>query len=567
MWFQNLWCCAPADEVSVPIDYQDLGLRELVSLAKSRLEHVLSNRNESMYATVEEARDVLAVAEQLILVQSVLDNRSSTVDVSRPSRAFVSIYEQSRPTGGATVWGVATVYQSRASTASQFEPAVGHQRSSSIDIPDGDDRASMAWIQETYSKTDIQSANISSSKAALKERQVLKADVSAREMASRIGVLKIQSLDKQFADQKVVAELRNARSLEFDSLKFSALPSINSHPLCPLAAHMVTSKGLVWALSESGRVSDDIIFRGQFFRFFDLIDGMYKQVPYHGVAHAADVLNTIGWLFVSEFFIQRMSALDRVVGLAAAAGHDAAHPGVSNSFLQKSYSELALRYNDQSILENMHASVCFETMKKHKSGDWLSLLPQKYQEADDQESPPMDLRYYCRKLMIDMILATDMAHHAQSVRELAGLAGELQAENLMNGGSENTAMKLEGLDRKLFMMKTAMHAADISNPCKARAHMLQWTDRVNQEFWQQGDQERKLGQSISPLCDREPGMEAIAKNQIGFYNFVIRPLYTPLAEIIPEARAAIKNLDDNEEFWREIDKKKTPYKDIFVKNT
>lgn len=46
----------------------------------------------------------------------------------------------------------------------------------------------------------------------------------------------------------------------------------------------------------------------------------------------------------------------------AAAIHDFEHPGVNNAFLINSESDLALKYNDTSVLENYHASRAFEVM-------------------------------------------------------------------------------------------------------------------------------------------------------------------------------------------------------------
>ena len=47
--------------------------------------------------------------------------------------------------------------------------------------------------------------------------------------------------------------------------------------------------------------------------------------------------------------------------LTAALCHDTNHDGVNNAFHMNSYDELALTYNDTSLLESMHARKCFET--------------------------------------------------------------------------------------------------------------------------------------------------------------------------------------------------------------
>jgi hypothetical protein len=47
-----------------------------------------------------------------------------------------------------------------------------------------------------------------------------------------------------------------------------------------------------------------------------------------------------------------------------------------------------------------------------------------------------------------------------------------------------------------------MHAADVSNPARQWDQCKKWTDLVLEEFWNQGDLEKKEGLPVSFLCDR-----------------------------------------------------------------
>src|SRR4029434_7283429 len=46
-----------------------------------------------------------------------------------------------------------------------------------------------------------------------------------------------------------------------------------------------------------------------------------------------------------------------------------------------------------------------------------------------------------------------------------------------------------------------VHCADLSNPTKPLAVYRQWTERIMEEFFRQGDKERERGMEISPMCD------------------------------------------------------------------
>ena len=47
-----------------------------------------------------------------------------------------------------------------------------------------------------------------------------------------------------------------------------------------------------------------------------------------------------------------------------------------------------------------------------------------------------------------------------------------------------------------------VHCADLSNTTKPLDLYKQWTGRVMDEFFKQGDIERERGLDISPMCDR-----------------------------------------------------------------
>jgi len=62
------------------------------------------------------------------------------------------------------------------------------------------------------------------------------------------------------------------------------------------------------------------------------------------------------------------------------------------------------------------------------------------------------------------------------------------------------------------VLQNLVHCADLSNPTKPLDIYRQWTERIMQEFFHQGDLEREQGMDISPMCDRHTA--SIEKSQV-----------------------------------------------------
>ena len=70
------------------------------------------------------------------------------------------------------------------------------------------------------------------------------------------------------------------------------------------------------------------------------------------------------FLLLNSSVINELSDLDTLSVVIACLCHDVGHPGVNNRFLINNREEIAITYNDISILENMHACVTFQVMNK-----------------------------------------------------------------------------------------------------------------------------------------------------------------------------------------------------------
>lgn len=66
----------------------------------------------------------------------------------------------------------------------------------------------------------------------------------------------------------------------------------------------------------------------------------------------------------------------------------------------------------------------------------------------------------------------------------------------------------------LQVLRNMVHCADLSNPTKPLDLYRQWTDRIMDEFFHQGDRERERGMEISPMCDKNTA--SVERTQVLF---------------------------------------------------
>lgn len=86
----------------------------------------------------------------------------------------------------------------------------------------------------------------------------------------------------------------------------------------------------------------------------------YRRVHYHSWHHGFDAAHCV-YLLVSRTAAAdaTLGPVDRLALLLASLAHDVDHPGHTNGFEVAGLSDLALTYNNQSVLENHHAATLF----------------------------------------------------------------------------------------------------------------------------------------------------------------------------------------------------------------
>ena len=101
-----------------------------------------------------------------------------------------------------------------------------------------------------------------------------------------------------------------------------------------------------------------------------------------------------------------------------------------------------------------------------------------------------------------------------------------------------------------------LHAADISNPTKPQKICVRWAHNALNEFFAQGEKEKELSLPVSPLCDKQT--TKTADSQIGFLQFVVRPAYVLLGDIVPRVKEELLPIiDENLEYWKTMKRRES----------
>ncbi|NXJ76692.1 PDE4B phosphodiesterase, partial [Trogon melanurus] len=261
-----------------------------------------------------------------------------------------------------------------------------------------------------------------------------------------------------------------------------------------------------------------------------LEDHYHSDVAYHNSLHAADVAQSTHVLLSTPALDAVFTDLEILAAIFAAAIHDVDHPGVSNQFLINTNSELALMYNDESVLENHHLAVGFKLLQEEHCDIFQNLTKKQRQTL--------------RKMVIDMVLATDMSKHMSL---LADLKTMVETKKVTSSG----VLLLDNYTDRIQVLRNMVHCADLSNPTKSLELYRQWTDRIMEEFFQQGDKERERGMEISPMCDKHTA--SVEKSQVGFIDYIVHPLWETWADLVqPDAQDILDTLEDNRNWYQSM---------------
>jgi hypothetical protein len=258
--------------------------------------------------------------------------------------------------------------------------------------------------------------------------------------------------------------------------------------------------------------------------FLTTMENQYHvDLPYHNNIHAADVLHAMNYFISQPILDNSLTIEEKFACIVSAIIHDIDHPGVSNSYEIKYSEPLSKTYNSKSVLENHHCSLAFKIFRECSECNILKNLSK--------------IQYnYIRSLIINMVLATDMAYHKSYLDEFT--------EKLNNKTFNINNSK----DRKLLLC-ILIKCADISNPTKINNIAIQWSNRLFEEDQIQSVNELKQNNyTLSPLIKQD--CISKSENQTSFIRTFVKPIFEQLGSFLDvDNFIALKQLEENDTFW------------------
>ncbi|KAL8453906.1 hypothetical protein Emed_000617 [Eimeria media] len=222
------------------------------------------------------------------------------------------------------------------------------------------------------------------------------------------------------------------------------------------------------------------------------------ELPYHTATHACQVAHAAMVLNAEMGLDHCKEKVGSFCLCLAAIAHDVGHLGKTNGFLQQSRHPLATLYNDQSIMENFHASLLFRIINEIPSANIF-----RSQSAEAYQS--------MRQQIIALILATDMKDHV-----------DLMSRCRIKRSSPNfNCLRRE--EDAVHVRKMLLKMADLSHTLLCWRDHFTWVCKISEEFYRQGDAERRLKLPVSPVCNRECH-QFLAQNQVAFMKILVEPL-------------------------------------------
>lgn len=203
-----------------------------------------------------------------------------------------------------------------------------------------------------------------------------------------------------------------------------------------------------------------------------------------------------------------------------------------SAFMMNSGNDLALLYNDLSVLESHHAAFTFKlTLSDPRVNIFKNLDGNTYKIV--------------RQSVIDMVLATEMNKHFEHLSKFVNVFTKPLLEKAASqtglGGESSGACgstldvtpvtptepdisTLITPDNVMLVKRMLIKCADVSNPTRPLKLCVEWANRIAEEYFRQTEEETARGLPVvMPMFDRKSC--SIPKSQTGFVDYFVADMY------------------------------------------
>ena len=116
--------------------------------------------------------------------------------------------------------------------------------------------------------------------------------------------------------------------------------------------------------------------------------------------------------------------------------------------------------------------------------------------------------------------------------------------NLLSGNEQSKN------EEQQYLLDFMIHLADLGHNTKLFKISLKWVSLLSEEFWRQGDLEKKKNLPVSFLCDRDK--INIPQSQKGFISGFIIPTFENLTLVFPSLKFTLDNANNNLKEWQKL---------------
>ncbi|KAJ3127000.1 cGMP-specific 3',5'-cyclic phosphodiesterase [Nowakowskiella sp. JEL0407] len=248
----------------------------------------------------------------------------------------------------------------------------------------------------------------------------------------------------------------------------------------------------------------------------------YRHNAYHNFTHAVSVTHAVYQMITNFGLNEELEDVELFSMFWAALNHDIDHRGKNNQFEKNAHTALASFYGT-STLERHHFNHAM-TILSTEGHNVFERLGREYSK--------------CLKCFEQAILSTDLSIYFSTKEKVRKMFKE-----------DRTAIANDLEMREMFR-GLIMTCCDLTGMTKPFHNSRMTSDAVYSEFFQQGDEEKRMGLPLSSkLMDRTHEKE-IPQMQFDFMTFVVRPAFDILSIGMPKTVTLLNAVDHNIATWK-----------------